>query len=85
MPASCPGAIGNTRPRWASGAGALGKGIPAPSRCAALTGSRDSTSYHAAVTGDIAYGLDKRADAQGLSRLGPTNLGMPTGCYGAGR
>jgi DNA processing protein len=40
--------------------GDIGKGIPAPSRCAALTGSRDSTSYGAAVTGDIAYGLAQR-------------------------
>jgi len=37
--------------------GNLGNGIPDPSRCAALTGSRDSTSYGAAVTGDMAYGL----------------------------
>jgi hypothetical protein len=29
-------------------------------RCAALTGSRDSTSYGASVTGDIAYGLAQR-------------------------
>ena len=40
--------------------GNLENGIPAPSRCAALTGSRDSTSYGAAVTGDIAYGLAQR-------------------------
>lgn len=40
--------------------GDIGKGIPAPSWCAALTGSRDSTSYGAAVTGDIAYGLAQR-------------------------
>ncbi|UKA73446.1 DNA-processing protein DprA [Arthrobacter sp. FW306-06-A] len=40
--------------------GDIGKGIPAPSRCTALTGSRDSTSYGAAVTGDIAYGLAQR-------------------------
>jgi DNA processing protein len=40
--------------------GNLGNGIPAPSRCAAVTGSRDSTSYGAAVTGDIAYGLAQR-------------------------
>lgn len=40
--------------------GDLSTGIPAPSRCAALTGSRDSTSYGAAVTGDIAYGLAQR-------------------------
>ena len=40
--------------------GNLDNGIPAPSRCAALTGSRDRTSYGAAVTGDIAYGLAQR-------------------------
>lgn len=40
--------------------GNLSTGIPAPSRCAALTGSRDSTSYGAAVTSDIAYGLAQR-------------------------
>lgn len=40
--------------------GNIEKGIPALSRCAALTGSRDSTSYGAAVTGDMAYGLAQR-------------------------
>ncbi|KSU68582.1 DNA processing protein [Pseudarthrobacter enclensis] len=40
--------------------GTIDNGIPAPSRCVALTGSRDSTSYGAAVTGDIAYGLAQR-------------------------
>lgn len=40
--------------------GNLGAGIPALSRCAAVTGSRDSTSYGASVTGDIAYGLAQR-------------------------
>jgi DNA processing protein len=40
--------------------GNLGNGIPGPSRCAALTGSRDSTSYGASVTGDVAYGLAQR-------------------------
>lgn len=40
--------------------GNLGNGIPDPSRCAALAGSRDCTSYGAAVTGDIAYSLAQR-------------------------
>jgi DNA processing protein len=40
--------------------GNLSTGIPAPSRCAAVTGSRDSTSYGASVTGDMAYGLAQR-------------------------
>lgn len=40
--------------------GTLGAGIPAPSRCAAVTGSRDSTSYGASVTGEMAYGLAQR-------------------------
>ncbi|WP_028275360.1 DNA-processing protein DprA [Arthrobacter sp. I3] len=40
--------------------GNLSTGIPALSRCAAVTGSRDSTSYGAAVTGDMAYGLAQR-------------------------
>jgi DNA processing protein len=40
--------------------GQLSTGIPAPPRCAAVTGSRDSTSYGAALTGDIAYGLAQR-------------------------
>lgn len=40
--------------------GNLSTGIPTPSRCAAVTGSRDSTSYGASVTGDIAYGLAQR-------------------------
>jgi DNA processing protein len=40
--------------------GDLTDGIPAPSLCAALTGSRDSTSYGASVTGDLAYGLAQR-------------------------
>jgi DNA processing protein len=40
--------------------GNIENGIPAPSRCVALTGSRDSTSYGAAVTGDLAYGLAQR-------------------------
>lgn len=40
--------------------GNLANGIPAPGRCAALTGSRDSTSYGASVTGDMAYGLAQR-------------------------
>jgi DNA processing protein len=35
-------------------------GIPAPERAVALTGSRDSTSYGAAVTGDIAHELGRR-------------------------
>ena len=48
-------------PRGVSGTrGNLETGIPTPSRCAAVTGSRDSTSYGAAVTGDIAYGLAQR-------------------------
>jgi DNA processing protein len=37
--------------------GNIENGIPNPAQCVALTGSRDSTSYGAAVTGDIAYGL----------------------------
>jgi DNA processing protein len=40
--------------------GNIDNGIPAPAKCVALTGSRDSTSYGAAVTGDIAYGLAQR-------------------------
>jgi len=40
--------------------GNIGNGIPAPSSCAALAGSRDATSYGAAVTGDIAYSLAQR-------------------------
>lgn len=40
--------------------GNIENGIPAPTRCAALTGSRDSTSYGAAVTADMAYGLAQR-------------------------
>jgi DNA processing protein len=40
--------------------GNLGNGIPAPARCAAITGSRDSTSYGAAVTGEIAFGMAQR-------------------------
>jgi DNA processing protein len=66
-------------------------GIPAPSRCAALTGSRDSTSYAAAVTGDIAYGLAQRGvcvisglaygidtDAHRAALAGSTNAGPAT-------
>lgn len=40
--------------------GNLAHGIPAPERSVALTGSRDSTTYGAAVTGDIAYQLAQR-------------------------
>jgi DNA processing protein len=40
--------------------GTIDQGIPAPERCAALTGSRDSTSYGAAVTGGIAHQLAQR-------------------------
>ncbi|MEN8582776.1 DNA-processing protein DprA [Burkholderia sp. RS01] len=40
--------------------GTIGNGIPDPSNCAALAGSRDCTSYGAAVTGDIAYSLAQR-------------------------
>lgn len=40
--------------------GNIDGGIPAPSKCVALTGSRDSTSYGAALTGDMAYGLAQR-------------------------
>jgi DNA processing protein len=40
--------------------GNIGNGIPDPSNCAALAGSRDCTSYGAAVTGDIAYSLAQR-------------------------
>lgn len=40
--------------------GNIDNGIPAPSKCVALTGSRDSTSYGASVTGDMAYGLAQR-------------------------
>jgi DNA processing protein len=40
--------------------GNIENGIPNPTQCVALTGSRDSTSYGAAVTGDIAYGLAQR-------------------------
>ena len=34
--------------------------LPGPEKCIALVGSRDSTSYGAAVTGDIAYSLAQR-------------------------
>ncbi|MEQ4567233.1 DNA-processing protein DprA [Paenarthrobacter sp. CAP02] len=40
--------------------GDITHGIPAPERSVALTGSRDSTSYGAAVTGDIAHKLAQR-------------------------
>jgi DNA processing protein len=40
--------------------GNIDNGMPAPSKCVALTGSRDSTSYGASVTGDMAYGLAQR-------------------------
>ena len=40
--------------------GNIDNGIPAPSKCVALTGSRDTTSYGASVTGDMAYGLAQR-------------------------
>lgn len=40
--------------------GNITHGIPAPERSVALTGSRDSTSYGAAVTGDIAHQLAQR-------------------------
>lgn len=40
--------------------GNISHGIPAPERSIALTGSRDSTSYGAAVTGDIAHQLAQR-------------------------
>ena len=40
--------------------GDIGNGIPAPQRAVALTGSRDSTSYGAAVTGDMANELARR-------------------------
>ncbi|HJV98252.1 MAG TPA: DNA-processing protein DprA [Arthrobacter sp.] len=34
--------------------------LPKASRCVALVGSRDSTSYGASVTGDLAYSLSQR-------------------------
>ena len=40
--------------------GNIGNGIPDPSNCVALAGSRDCTSYGAAVTGDLAYSLAQR-------------------------
>ncbi|MGP0225305.1 DNA-processing protein DprA [Paenarthrobacter sp. NCHU4564] len=40
--------------------GDISQGIPAVHRAAALTGSRDSTSYGAAVTGEITHGLAQR-------------------------
>ncbi|MGY4541199.1 DNA processing protein [Arthrobacter sp. UYNi723] len=40
--------------------GNISNGIPAPEKCVAVTGSRDCTSYGAAVTGDISYGLAQR-------------------------
>ncbi|WP_416430449.1 DNA-processing protein DprA [Paenarthrobacter nicotinovorans] len=40
--------------------GNIARGIPAPQRTAALTGSRDSTSYGAAVTAEMAHGLARR-------------------------
>jgi hypothetical protein len=38
----------------------IGNGIRVLSRCLALTGSRDSTSYGAVVTGEVANGLAQR-------------------------
>jgi DNA processing protein len=52
--------------------GELGNGIPGPARCVAVTGSRDSTSYGAAVTGDIAYSLAQR----GITVLGGLAYGI---------
>jgi hypothetical protein len=52
--------------------GQLGDGIPAPDRCVAVTGSRDSTSYGAAVTGEIAYSLAQR----GITVLGRPPYGV---------
>ncbi|MBO1269826.1 DNA-processing protein DprA [Arthrobacter cavernae] len=40
--------------------GELGRGIPATGRSVAVTGSRDSTSYGTAVTGDLAHALAQR-------------------------
>ncbi|WP_231686089.1 DNA-processing protein DprA [Arthrobacter sp. ZBG10] len=40
--------------------GYIDNGTPAPSKCVALTGPRDSTSYGASVTADMAYGLAQR-------------------------
>ncbi|MBP2269219.1 DNA processing protein [Pseudarthrobacter sp. PvP004] len=40
--------------------GNIANGIPAPQLCVAVTGSRDSTSYGAAVTGDVAHHLAQR-------------------------
>ncbi|UKA56674.1 DNA-processing protein DprA (plasmid) [Arthrobacter sp. FW305-BF8] len=40
--------------------GNIAIGIPDPSNCAALAGSRDCTSYGAAVTADIAHSLAQR-------------------------
>jgi DNA processing protein len=40
--------------------GNIDLGIPAPEKSVAVTGSRDCTSYGAAVTGDLVYGLAQR-------------------------
>ena len=40
--------------------GNIAQGIPGPQRSVALTGSRDSSSYGAAVTGEMALGLAQR-------------------------
>ncbi|MDI2036837.1 DNA-processing protein DprA [Paenarthrobacter nitroguajacolicus] len=40
--------------------GNIAHGIPPVNRAAAVTGSRDSTSYGAAVTGEMAHGLAQR-------------------------
>lgn len=71
--------------------GNLSAGIPTADKCAALTGSRDCTSYGAAVTGDLAYGLAQRgitvvsglaygieAHAHRSALAGSTDEAMPT-------
>lgn len=54
--------------------GNIAQGIPAPHRAAALTGSRDSTSYGAAVTADIAHELAQR----GICVLSGLGYGIDT-------
>ena len=57
--------------------GDIAQGIPAVNRAAALTGSRDSTSYGAAVTAEMAHGLGQRGICV-VSGLAPASTLTPT-------
>lgn len=59
--------------------GNISRGIPAPERCVALTGSRDSTSYGAATTGDIAHQLAQ----QGICVVSGLGYGIDTHAHPA--